>query len=199
MLAFPREAGDKSFECSDFMQEALSQLRGDRDYAGFAMADLDGEADMQWCIHDAQVPARRRSGRDGNDVAVQGRPRVGHRVGSAMSDNTTRWTNLEQLLDRHSPVDFWHETIEGDCADRLPRWALVQFNGEHAPDEKVIHAFESAEAACAFAAADCEWRPEALADLDAGVEHQLRVEVTFDPAQARPLSEIATTSETGAA
>jgi hypothetical protein len=57
-------------------------------------------------------------------------------------------------------------------ADTVPKdtdgWALIQYNGGRAPDEKWLTTFPTLAAACQYAAEDAEWRPELLVDLRTG-------------------------------
>jgi hypothetical protein len=58
------------------------------------------------------------------------------------------------------------------AADTVPEksdaWALIQYNGGRAPDEKSLTTFPTLAAACKYAAEDAEWRPELLVDLRTG-------------------------------
>jgi hypothetical protein len=57
-------------------------------------------------------------------------------------------------------------------ADTVPKdtdaWALIQYNGGRAPNEKWLTTFPTLAAACQYAAEDAEWRPELLVDLRTG-------------------------------
>lgn len=56
---------------------------------------------------------------------------------------------------------------EPNGAIRHP-WALVQYNGGRAPNEKWVTVHPTPEAACTYAANDEEWEPEVIVDLDTG-------------------------------
>jgi hypothetical protein len=72
---------------------------------------------------------------------------------------------------RTAIVDRLAEAYDAS-ADTVPKdtdaWALIQYNGGRAPNEKWLTTFPTLAAACHYAAEDAEWRPELLVDLRTG-------------------------------